>query len=158
MSFIRTSHVRWIQFKIGKEVSVFWPFCSPTSNHTMERFWGQCLPHFPAQSRSVEPLLWDSSIQGAPPFTGHEHGTQDLVPEKCHIIFVFVASIEETPLFRGTGHFFWVPKPEFNLYSGITLAIKVRQKWLTTKNVDFKCSLVTGATAFKTSHNIEKIS
>ena len=45
--------------------------------------WGHFLPHFPAQSRSVEPLLWDSSIQGAPPFRGHEHGTQDLVPEKC---------------------------------------------------------------------------
>ena len=39
------------------------------------------------------------------------------------MIFVFVTSIEGTPLFRGKGHFFWVPKPRFNH----TLA-------LTTKN------------------------
>ena len=35
-------------------------------------------------------------------------------------IFVHVTSIEGTPLFRGNGHFFKVPKPGFNLHSGET--------------------------------------
>ena len=42
----------------------------------MKRFWGQFLPHFPAQSRSVEPLLWDSSIQGAPPLGLSRFGSE----------------------------------------------------------------------------------
>ena len=37
-------------------------------------------------------------------------GTQNLVSKNVHIIFVFVTSIEGTPLFTGKGHFFWVPK------------------------------------------------
>ena len=45
-------------------------------------------------------------------------------------IFVFVTSIEGTPLFTRNGHFLWVPRPGFNLHSEDTLAIK---KWLTTK-------------------------
>ena len=34
---------------------------------------------------------------------------------------------EGIPLFRGKGHFFWAPKPQFNLHSGDVLALK---KWL----------------------------
>ena len=41
-----------------------------------------------------------------------------------HIIFVSVTSIEGTPLFRGKGHFFWVPKFGLNILSGDTLALK----------------------------------
>ena len=65
---------------------------------------------------TVKPLLWDPSTQGI----------QNLVPEKInvHIIFVFVTSNEGTPLFRGKGHFFWVPKPQCNLPSGDTLVNK----------------------------------
>ena len=33
----------------------------------------------------------------------------------------------------GKGHYFWVPKPSFNFYSGDTLALLT---WLTTKRVD----------------------
>ena len=70
-------------------------------------------------------------------------------PKKnVHIIFVFVTSVLGTPLLRGKGHCFWVPKPRFNLHSGDILAIK---RWLITKIVDkIKCWLVTMATAFKT--------
>ena len=76
---------------------------------------------------TVEPFLWDTFIQRSPPFKGHELRSRKSV----HMIFVFVTSIEGTPLFRGKGHFFWVPKPRFNH----TLA-------LTTKIVDkFKCLL-----------------
>ena len=91
---------------------------------------------------AVEPLLWDTSIQGSTPFRG-----QKIWPwENSHIIFVFVTSIEGTPLFRGWGHFFWVPKPEFYLHSGDTLALKT---WLTTMRVDFFCcTLVTMLIAF----------
>ena len=64
-------------------------------------------------------------------------GTQNLVPKKVHIIFVFVSFIEGTPLLRGKGHFFWVLKPRFNLHSEDTLALK---KWLTTKIVDKQLS------------------
>ena len=68
-------------------------------------------------------VQWNLSF-GTPLFKGHPHSGDTSTGHKIwsrrnvHIIFVFVASIEETPLFRGTGHFFWVPKPEFNLYSG----------------------------------------
>ena len=85
---------------------------------------------------TVEPFPWDTFIQRSPPFKGHKLRSR----KNVHMIFVFVTSIEETPLFRGKGHFFWVPKPRFNH----TLA-------LTTKIVDkFKCLLVKMATAFKT--------
>ena len=69
-------------------------------------------------------------------------GTQTLVPVKRpHNLCI---SVEGTPVFRG--HFFWVPKPKFNLHSGDTIA---RKKWLTTKRVDiFKCALITNVEAF----------
>ena len=85
---------------------------------------------------TVEPLLWNTFIQRSPPFKGRKLRSL----KNVHMIFVFVTSIEGTPLFRGKRHFFWVPKPRFNH----TLA-------LTTKIVDkFKCLLVKMATAFKT--------
>ena len=43
--------------------------------------------------------------------------TQNLVPENAHLICVFDTSLEGTPLFREKEHFFWVPKPTFNLHS-----------------------------------------
>ena len=55
------------------------------------------------------PYSWDTSIQG----------TQNLVPEKnFHIIFECVTAIEGTPLFRGKGHIFWVPKPGLTSIQG----------------------------------------
>ena len=66
-------------------------------------------------------------------FRGHKIWSR----KKVHIIFVFVSFIEGTPLLRGKGHFFWVPKPRFNLHSEDTLALK---KWLTTKIVDKQLS------------------
>ena len=52
-------------------------------------------------------IQWNLSF-GTPLFKRHLHseGTQHLVPEKCHVIFVFVSSIEGTPLFMGKGLFF----------------------------------------------------
>ena len=51
---------------------------------------------------TVEPLLWDTSVQGTPPFSGHKIWSW----KNVHIIFVqSVSSIEGTPLFRGKGHF-----------------------------------------------------
>ena len=86
-------------------------------------------------------FLWNTPIQGTPLFRRHKI----LSRKNVHIIFVSVTSIEETPLFRGKGHFVWVLKPWFNLHLGDTLALK---KWL-TKNCDkFKCTLVTMMTAF----------
>ena len=82
----------------------------------------------------MEPLLWDTSIQGTPPFRA-----QNSVPENVHISFVFFTSIEGTSWhylaeFEGTPYnFFLIQKPGFNLHSGDTLAIK---KWLNTKNVN----------------------
>ena len=68
----------------------------------------------------VEPNLWDTSIQETPPFRGHKIWC----PKNVHIIFVFVSSIEGTPLFMGKGLFFWILKPGFNLHLGYTLALK----------------------------------
>ena len=45
-------------------------------------------------------------------------GTQNLVPEKCSHISVFVTSIEGKPLFRGKGHFFWVQTLVWPLFRG----------------------------------------
>ena len=98
------------------------------------------------ESITVKPLLWDTFSQETPLFRGHNI----LSRKNVDIIFVFATSIEGTPLFtRGKEHFFWIPKPGFNLHLGETLAIK---KWLTTKIIDklFKRKLVTTVTAFKT--------
>ena len=62
----------------------------------------------------VEPLHWETTIQGTPPCRGHKIWSR----KNFHAIFVSVTSIEGTPLFRGKGHFFWVSKPVFNLHSG----------------------------------------
>ena len=51
--------------------------------------------------------------------------------KNVHIIFVFVTSIEGIPLFRGKGHFSWVPKPRFNLHS--------RDTW-PQKSLRYTCS------------------
>ena len=69
-------------------------------------------------SHTMEPLLWDTSPQRTPPFTGYKIGSW----KTFHIIFVSVTSIKGTHLFRGKGPSFWVPKPGFNLHSGDTLA------------------------------------
>ena len=50
--------------------------------------------------------LRDTSIQGS----------QKISPEKRpHKIFASFTSVEETPLFRGKRHVFWVPKPWFDI-------------------------------------------
>ena len=63
-----------------------------------------------------EPLLWDTSILGTSP-----------VDTKCgplKNVHISIISVGWTPLFRGKGYFFWVPKPGFNLHSGDTLTLK----------------------------------
>ena len=69
-------------------------------------------------SHTVDPLLWDTSVQGTPPFTGYKIGSW----KTFHIIFVSVTSIKGKHLLRGKGPSFWVPKPGFNLHLGDTLA------------------------------------
>ena len=72
-------------------------------------------------------------------------GTQNLVLEKGHIIFVIITTI------KGTGDlyseerdiFLWVRKPGFILTSIISGDTSALKKWLTTKRADiFKCTLV----------------
>ena len=66
-----------------------------------------------------------------------------------YITFLFVTFVKMDISFRGKEHFFWIPKPGFNLHSRDILIS--RQKLTHGKFVDkFKCSLVTMATAFKT--------
>jgi len=61
-------------------------------------------------------LPWNLSFR-TPLFNTRDtsiHGTQKLVPLKCSPpSLYFITSIEETPLFRGKGHFFFAPKPRF---------------------------------------------
>ena len=69
---------------------------------------------------TVEPLLWDTSVQGTSPFRGDKIWSR----KNVHIIFEFVNSVVGTPPFRGKGHFFWVPKPGLNLHTKDSLALK----------------------------------
>lgn len=52
---------------------------------------------------TVEPLFWDSSIQGIPRFREYKIWSLKLLPQ-------YIQYIEETPLFTGKGDFFWVQK------------------------------------------------
>ena len=47
------------------------------------------------------------------PFGGHK------IWKRTNILIIFwsVTSVERTPLFRGRGHFSWVPNPRFNLHA-----------------------------------------
>ena len=74
------------------------------------------LPH-----TAVESHLWDTSIKGTPqaPFRGRKIWSR----KNVHIIFVFVISTD--PLFRGKGHFFWVPKPWLTSIQGTPCNQKV---------------------------------
>ena len=68
--------------------------------------------------------------------------------KNVHIILVSITSVEETPLFRGKGHFFWVPKPGFKLHLGDTLTT---QNVTDPNRVDkIKCTLITMITAITT--------
>ena len=71
------------------------------------------IDHNDSISPTVEPLLWDTSIQGSPPFRGHKIWSR----KNVHMIFVSIPSSVGTPLFRGKAHIFWVPKPGVNLHS-----------------------------------------
>ena len=57
------------------------------------------------QGSTVETLFWDTFIQGTPPFRGHKIWSG----KNVHIIFIFVTSIEGTPLFKGKGTLFLEP-------------------------------------------------
>ena len=90
----------------------------------------------------MEPLLWDTSIQGSLPVRGCKIWSRGNI----RIIFLSVTSDKETPLFRGEGHFFWVLNPRFYLHSGDTLVLRT---WLTTKRID-KVQVYTMIAAFTT--------
>ena len=93
-----------------------------TKNYMPKMVWRRRL-----RQHTVEPLPWKTSIRGTrSPFRGH-------LIWSWKNAFVFISPFEGAPLFRGKGHFFWVPKPGFNLLSGDTIALK---KWLTTKGID----------------------
>ena len=90
------------------------------------------------RTNTVEPLLWDTSIQG----------TQNLVPEKgprnlcIYYLYWRDTSIQKNgTLFSGSRNLC------LTSISGDTLALK---KWLSTKRVDvfFKCTLITIMGAF----------
>ena len=101
---------------------------------------------------TVELLLWDTSIQGTAPFRGLKIWSR----KNVHRIFVFVTSTEGILLFRGKKHFFWVPKPGFNFYSGNTLALKKVKKWLTTIIVDtvFRSALLSYGESFQIMNHL----
>ena len=53
---------------------------------------------------------------------------ENMIPEKCsHNLWICHPYWKDTSI-QGKGHFFWVPKPGFNLHSGDTYALKT---WLT---------------------------
>ena len=54
-----------------------------------------CEPTGPTSTQ--EPFLWDTSVQGTPPSRGHKIWFR----KNVHTIFVPVAFVEGTPLFRG---------------------------------------------------------
>ena len=128
-------------FKIIKNFVKTWQFKSvshPKAQLCLPTFVDDCLPYM------VEPIPWDTSIQGTPPFRGHKIWSW----KNCnYIIFVPVTSTEGTTLFKGKEHFSGSPN-QFNLCSGNALALLT---WLTTKGFDkFKCTLVKMMTAFRT--------
>ena len=99
--------------------------------YSLGKWWWNWWVYTPGNT--VEPLFWDTSIQGIPLLRGHKVWSR----KNVHIIFVSVTSFEGTPLFKGKGDNFWVLKSGFNLHSREILALK---KWLTTENVEkLKC-------------------
>ena len=62
----------------------------------------------PPHKDTVELTLWDTPIQGTPPFKRHKRWSHD----------------QDTSLFWVKRHIFWVPKTRFKFYSGDTLALK----------------------------------
>ena len=86
---------------------------------------------------------------GGTSLLGHFYsgGVQTLVSEKRpYNLFIRYLCWKDTRLFREKGHFFWVPKPKFNVHSEDTLGLK---KWLSTKRVDiFNFELITNVEAF----------
>ena len=102
----------------------------------------------------MEPLLWDTSIQGTLPSRGRKIWSQ----ANILIISLSATSVEGTPLFRGKEQkIFWVPNPRFYLYLRETLILRT---WLTPRRVDKKKStLIAMIAAFTTctiSHLNEK--
>ena len=62
----------------------------------------------PSPQGYSELLLWDTPIQGTPPFKRHKIWSHN----------------KDTSLFWVKGHFFCIPKSRINFYSGDTLALK----------------------------------
>ena len=101
---------------------------------------------------TVELLLWDTSIQGTPPFTG----TQNLVPEKCSQNLCICYLYGRDTFIQRKETLFWVPKPGFNFHSGNTLALKKVKKWLTTIIVDtvFRSVLLSYGESFQIMNHL----
>ena len=72
----------------------------------------------PPSKKDCFTLQWNL-IFGTPPFRGRKFWSR----KNVHIIFVFVISTD--PLFRGKGHFFWVPKPWLTSIQGTPCNQKV---------------------------------
>ena len=72
------------------------------------------------QRSTVELLLWDTSIQGTPPFRGHKIWSL----KNVQIIFIFVTPVEETPLFRGKEPLFLEPGRFLTPLPGDTLVLE----------------------------------
>ena len=62
----------------------------------------------------VKPFLWDTSIQGTHPFRGHKIRSR----RNVQIIFVFIISIEGTPLFKERGTFSGSRNPDLTSIQG----------------------------------------
>ena len=94
-------------------------------------------------------IQWNLSF-GTPPFKRQLYsGDAKFDPGKIFTTCLYLLLLlKGLPLFRGKGHFFWVPKPEINFHSEGTLALKPQ---LTMKRVDeLKFTLITMMTAVPT--------
>ena len=75
--------------------------------------------------RLLSHLQWNLFF-GTPPFKGHLYsGDAKFGPGKMFTSSLYLLLLlNGIPLFKGKGHFFWVPKPEINFHSEETLALK----------------------------------
>ena len=99
------------------------------------------IDHNDSISPTVEPLLWDTSIQGSPPFRGHKIWSR----KNVHIIFVSILSSEGTPGERHT--FSGSRNPGLTSIQGTPNHSE--SAGLTTKRVNISnCALITMIEAF----------
>ena len=83
----------------------FKPESKKNADHIARRWSQNSFPYSNLLAARCFVAQWNFSF-GTPLFKGHPHlGNKFWPRENVYIMFVFVTSIEGTPLFRGKGHF-----------------------------------------------------